>query len=119
MDEKSYISVNVIYRLKIRDRLKDLGLGLRYIENYISENKNIIVFEAYPLNSDFLSIANFYLTIDSSDKSQEKSKYKYEVAINDVRGFNKKPWEWQRDLLDILYDIASDARAVFGESDEN
>jgi hypothetical protein len=119
MDEKSYISVNVIYRLKIRDRLKDLGLGLRYIENYISENKNIIVFEAYPLNSDFLSIANFYLTIDSSDKSREKSEYKYEVAINDVRAFNKKPWEWQRDLLDILYDIASTAKSAFGESDEN
>lgn len=119
MDEKSYISVNVIYRLKIRDRLKDLGLGLRYIENYISENKNIIVFEAYPLNSDFLSIANFYLTIDSSDKDKEKSKYKYEVAINDVRAFNKKPWEWQRDLLDILYDIASTAKSAFGESDWN
>lgn len=119
MDEKSYINGDIAYRLAIRDRLKDLGLGLRYIENYISEDKNVIVFEAYPLNSDFLSIASFYLTIDSSDKNGKKNKYKYEVAINDVRGFNKKPWEWQRDLLDILYDIASTARSVFRESDEN
>lgn len=119
MDEKSYINGDITYRLAIKDRLKNLGLGLRYIENYISKDKNVIVFETYPLNSDFLSIASFYLTIDSSDKSGEKSKYKYEVAINDVRGFNKKPWEWQRDLLDILYDIASTARSVFRESDEN
>lgn len=117
MNERSFS--DIIYRLTIRDRLKDLGLGLRYIENYISEDKSIMVFEAYPLNSDFLSIANFYLTIDSSDKNREKSKYKYEVAINDVRAFNKKPWEWQRNLLDILYDLAFDAKNVFGESDEN
>lgn len=119
MGEKSYINCNIAYRMAVRDRLKDLGLGLRYIENYICKDKNVMVFEAYPLNSDFLSIANFYLTIDSSDKSREKSEYKYEVAINDVRAFNKKPWEWQRDLLDILYDIASTAKNIFGESDWN
>lgn len=119
MDEKSYINGDITYRLAIKDRLKNLGLGLRYIENYISKDKNVIVFETYPLNSDFLSVASFYLTIDSSDKSQEKSKYKYEVAIKDIAYFNKRPWEWQKNLLDILYEIASDARSVFRESDEN
>lgn len=119
MGEKSYINCNIAYRMAVRDRLKDLGLGLKYIENCISKDKNVIGFEAYPLDSDFLSIASFYFTIDSSDKSREKSKYKYEVVINDVRGFNKKPWEWQRDLLDILYDIASTAKSIFGESDWN
>lgn len=119
MGEKSYINCNIAYRMAVRDRLKDLGLGLRYIENYICKDKNVMVFEAYPLNSDFLSIASFYLTIDSSDKSQEKSKYKYEVAIKDIAYFNKRPWEWQKNLLDILYEIASDARSVFRESNEN